>query len=49
MNLGIWLAAGVVVGAVIMAFTGEGWWLGIGAGVGAVMGTNTIKSNSDED
>ena len=48
MSLGIWLAAGVV-GALVMAFTGEGWWLGIGAGVGAVMGTNTIKSSSDED
>ena len=49
MSLGIWLACGVVVGAIVMAVTGEGWWLGIGAGVGTVMGTNTIESGNDGD
>ena len=43
MSLGIWLVAGVTVGAVLMAVTGEAWWVGIGAGVGAVMGVNTFK------
>jgi len=48
-SLGIWLASGIAVGAVLMVVTGEGWWIGIGAGIGTVMGTNTIKEKCDED
>lgn len=43
MGLGIWLLSGVAVGAILMLVTGEPWWIAIGAGVGAVMGTNTFK------
>ena len=49
MGLGIWLVSGVAVGAILMAVTGEPWWIGIGAGVGTVMGFNTFDGSSDKD
>ena len=49
MNMGSWVGVGVAFGAVLMALTGEAFWIAIGVGIGAAMGSATKSKKSDDE
>ena len=44
MNIGMWIAIGVGVGAANVAATGQPYWIAIYAGAGTALGAATISN-----
>ena len=49
MNIGVWIALGILVGVVIMAVTGDAFWIAVGAGVGIALGAAMTSKKSEDE
>ena len=49
MNRGSWVGVEVAFGAVLMALTGEAFWIAFGVAIGVAMGSATKSKKSDDE